>query len=87
MDKLSDGERKKIYLALAFSQEDKYLLLDEPTNHLDVHAKEILADMIRSRRKKILIVTHDAYFLDTLRSVLDDFRVTKLNRKAGVKDA
>ena len=87
IDTLSDGERKKIYLALAFSQEDKYLLLDEPTNHLDVHAKEILADMIRSRRKKILIVTHDAYFLDTLRSVLDDFRVTKLNRKAGVKDA
>ena len=87
IDTLSDGERKKIYLALAFSQEDKYLLLDEPTNHLDSHAKDTLAAIAADRRKKILIVTHDAYFLEILRRGAENLRVTELNRKEGAADA
>ena len=86
IDTLSDGERKKIYLALAFSLKDKYLLLDEPTNHLDANAKEILATIAADRRK-LIIVTHDTYFLEMLRQRVKKLHVTELSRKDVESDA
>ena len=86
IDTLSDGERKKIYLALAFSLKDKYLLLDEPTNHLDANAKEILATIAADRRK-LIIVTHDTYFLKMLRQRVKKLHVTELSRKDVESDA
>lgn len=87
IDTLSDGECKKIYLSLAFAQQDKYLLLDEPTNHLDSAAKDTLAAMIAAGSGKIIIVTHDECFLKTLKAETKNLRVTELNRKDGAEDA
>ncbi len=60
---LSGGERKKVFLSLAFAVEPSVLMLDEPTNSLDEKGKKVLRDMLRSREKVTIVVTHDP-FLD-----------------------
>lgn len=54
----SGGERKKLFLSLAFALDSQWMLLDEPTNHLDEQSVSRLIDLIRDR-KGIILVTHD----------------------------
>jgi ATPase subunit of ABC transporter with duplicated ATPase domains len=69
---LSGGERKKVFLALAFiKRENNFLLLDEPTNHLDSPAKLCLAQIISERPEKLVLVSHDIEFLEALKSKTD----------------
>eukprot|EP00331_Platyophrya_macrostoma_P026970 CAMPEP_0176451764 /NCGR_PEP_ID=MMETSP0127-20121128/28075_1 /TAXON_ID=938130 /ORGANISM="Platyophrya macrostoma, Strain WH" /LENGTH=667 /DNA_ID=CAMNT_0017839971 /DNA_START=36 /DNA_END=2039 /DNA_ORIENTATION=+ len=67
----SGGWRKRIALASAVYIEPDVLLLDEPTNHLDLNAviwlESYLCNMYseKAKRPKILVVvSHDAGFLD-----------------------
>jgi iron complex transport system ATP-binding protein len=63
MNTLSGGERQKVYIAAALSQESPLILLDEPTTFLDYkHQTEILGiltDINRNSRITIIMVTHD----------------------------
>lgn len=59
---LSQGERKKVFLALAFALEPRLLLLDEPTNHLDETGKRVLLELLQERRGGAVIITHDGIF-------------------------
>lgn len=56
---LSGGERKKVFLALAFSVNPKILFLDEPTNSLDESGKTVLIKLLKKRDGGALIITHD----------------------------
>ena len=59
---LSGGERKKVFLALAFAADPMLMLLDEPTNSLDEKGRQRLAEMVRERCRSTVIVTHDSIF-------------------------
>ena len=61
INELSGGERKKVFLSLAFAAEPEVMLLDEPTNSLDEEGKSVLKDMLASRGKTTLVVTHDTF--------------------------
>ncbi len=61
---LSGGERKKVFLSLAFTLNPSILLLDEPTNSLDEAGKQILLKFLASRTKPTLIITHETLFDD-----------------------
>ena len=65
---LSGGERLKGALAceLYAEQPAQLLLLDEPDNHLDLPSREALEDLLRQYRGALLVVSHDAAFLDRL---------------------
>ena len=67
IDTLSGGERKKVFLSLAFALSPRILLMDEPTNALDAHAVEILCSRLKERQGGAVIVTHD----DRLRALAD----------------
>ena len=56
---LSGGEKKKVYLSIAFAINPSILLLDEPTNSLDNIGKKILITYLKQRKKGTIIVTHD----------------------------
>lgn len=57
---MSEGQRKKFYLALAFSGDAKLLILDEPTNHLDDARRKTLAEWITQRGRGVVVISHDS---------------------------
>ncbi|MGH9564010.1 MAG: ABC transporter ATP-binding protein [Terracidiphilus sp.] len=63
MDQLSGGEKQRVILARALSQQPLLLLLDEPTQHLDIGGKVELLRRLRKltaeRRYTVLVVTHE----------------------------
>lgn len=61
---LSGGWRKRLSLAVAFSQDPDVLLLDEPTNHLDLDGLIWLESLLNSSRVPWAMVSHDRYFLE-----------------------
>jgi ATP-binding cassette subfamily F protein uup len=66
VDKLSGGERRRLYLLTVLMKNPNFLILDEPTNDLDLETLNILQDFLEHFSGCVLIVTHDRYFMDTL---------------------
>jgi iron complex transport system ATP-binding protein len=63
MDQLSGGEKQRVILARAMSQQPSLLLLDEPTQHLDIGGKVELLRRLRKladeNRYAVIVVTHE----------------------------
>jgi len=60
----SGGWQMRIALAKILVRRPDHALLDEPTNHLDASARAWLAADLEKYPGTVLIVTHDAEFLD-----------------------
>ncbi|MCD6563770.1 MAG: ABC transporter ATP-binding protein [Thermoproteales archaeon] len=63
---LSIGERKRLTLATVLSYDPDILILDEPTAGQDFLQKEKIAELmnlLKHRKKTIIIVTHDIEFI------------------------
>lgn len=63
---LSGGERKKVYLSIALSMEEKFLFMDEPTNFLDLESLDLLIKKFGERRRGFVVVTHDVNLLKSI---------------------
>ena len=74
IEKLSGGERKRLYLLKILMTAPNILLLDEPTNDLDILTLTILEEYLKGFDGAVLAVSHDRYFLDKLASELFVFR-------------
>lgn len=64
IEKLSGGERRRLYLLRVLMSSPNVLILDEPTNDLDIQTLTILEDYLDHFDGIIIIVSHDRYFLD-----------------------
>lgn len=64
IEKLSGGERRRLYLLRVLMSAPNVLILDEPTNDLDIQTLTILEDYLDRFDGIIIIVSHDRYFLD-----------------------
>ena len=64
IEKLSGGEKRRLYLLRILMGAPNVLILDEPTNDLDIQTLTILEDYLDRFDGIIIIVSHDRYFLD-----------------------
>ena len=64
IEKLSGGERRRLYLLKILMSAPNVLILDEPTNDLDIKTLMILEDYLDSFQGIVITVSHDRYFLD-----------------------
>ena len=66
IDRLSGGEKRRLYLLRILMDAPNVLLLDEPTNDLDIRTLTILEDYLDSFQGIVITVSHDRYFLDRI---------------------
>ena len=66
VDKLSGGERRRLYLCTILMTNPNFLILDEPTNDLDIMTLAVLEEYLRVFQGCVIIVSHDRYFMDKI---------------------
>ena len=66
IEKLSGGEKRRLYLLTILMQQPNLLILDEPTNDLDIVTLNILEEYLKEFSGSLIIVSHDRHFLDKL---------------------
>ncbi len=74
IEKLSGGERKRLYLLKVIMTSPNILLLDEPTNDLDIATLTILEDYLNNFDGAVIAISHDRYFLDKMSSEIWEFK-------------
>ena len=74
VEKLSGGERKRLYLCTVLIQYPNFLMLDEPTNDLDIVTLNVLEQFLMDFPGCIIVVSHDRYFMDKIVDHLLVFR-------------
>ena len=96
VEKLSGGEKRRLFLLKILMGAPNLLILDEPTNDLDIRTMTVLEDYLDSFAGIVIAVSHDRYSLDrTVHRILaledgvisqyeggyTDYQVEKLRRE------
>lgn len=66
IEKLSGGEKRRLYLLYILMQNPNFLILDEPTNDFDIKTLSVLEDFLNEFKGCLLVVSHDRYFMDRI---------------------
>jgi ATP-binding cassette subfamily F protein uup len=66
VDKLSGGEKRRLYLMTVLMRNPNFLILDEPTNDLDIVTLNVLEEYLSNFGGCLIIVSHDRFFMDKL---------------------
>ena len=74
VEKLSGGERKRLYLCTVIIQNPNFLILDEHTNDLDIVTLNVLENFLLDFPGCLIVVSHDRYFMDKIVDHLFVFR-------------
>ncbi|MDY6781322.1 MAG: ABC-F family ATP-binding cassette domain-containing protein [Cyanobacteriota bacterium] len=64
INKLSGGEKRRLFLLRVLMSAPNVLILDEPTNDLDVQTLSVLEEYLEEFNGCVIVVSHDRYFLD-----------------------
>jgi ABC transport system ATP-binding/permease protein len=64
LEKLSGGEKRRLFLLRELMAAPNVLILDEPTNDLDVQTLGVLEEYLENFNGCVIVVSHDRYFLD-----------------------
>lgn len=83
VDKLSGGEKRRLYLLRVLMGAPNVLILDEPTNDLDIATLTILEDYLDHFAGIVIAVSHDRYFLDRTCERIFAFENEKIRQYEG----
>ncbi len=64
VEKLSGGERRRLYLCTILISNPNFLILDEPTNDLDIQTLNVLEEYLLGFDGCVIVISHDRYFMD-----------------------
>lgn len=71
LERLSGGQKTRIFLAGISIYQPQLVLLDEPTNHLDTVGRELLYKTIRTATGTVIVVSHDRKLLNQLHTICE----------------
>ena len=83
VETLSGGQMKRVALASVLLEEPDLMILDEPTNHLDIEMVEWLEEYLARLNCRLLMVTHDRYFLDRVCNEIIEIDDNRIYRSKG----
>lgn len=83
IEKLSGGEKRRLYLLKVLMEAPNVLILDEPTNDLDIQTLGILEDYLDNFDGIVITVSHDRYFLDKIAERIFAFEQGRLVQYEG----
>jgi len=83
LNKLSGGEKRRLYLLHVLMGAPNVLILDEPTNDLDIATLTILEDYLDHFAGIVITVSHDRYFLDRICERIFAFENEKIRQYEG----
>lgn len=66
LDKLSDGQKKKILIAKSLSEQADIYIWDEPLNFIDIISRLQIEELIEESDLTLIFVQHDKYFIDKI---------------------
>lgn len=64
VEKLSGGEKRRLYLCTILMRNPNFLILDEPTNDLDIITLNVLEEYLHNFKGCVIVVSHDRFFMD-----------------------
>jgi ABC transport system ATP-binding/permease protein len=64
VEKLSGGEKRRLYLMTVLMRNPNFLILDEPTNDFDIVTLHVLEEYLSNFGGCLIIVSHDRFFMD-----------------------
>lgn len=83
INRLSGGQKRRLYLLKILMEKPNVLILDEPTNDLDIQTLQILEDYLDDFVGIVIAVSHDRYFLDRVCTGLFILKDQKINYMNG----
>lgn len=83
IEKLSGGEKRRLYLLKVLMEAPNVLILDEPTNDLDIQTLGILEEYLDAFDGIVITVSHDRYFLDKVVDRIFAFEGGRLQQYEG----
>jgi ATP-binding cassette subfamily F protein uup len=66
VEKLSGGEKRRLYLMTVLMRNPNFLILDEPTNDFDIVTLNVLETYLSNFSGCLIVVSHDRFFMDKL---------------------
>ena len=78
-DSLSGGEKVKLKISNALSENKELIIADEPTSNLDSNSIETLEKMFKTHTGSFILVSHDRNFLDALCNTIVEIEDGKVN--------
>ena len=74
VNRLSGGEKRRLYMLRILMGAPNVLLLDEPTNDLDTDTLTVLEEYLAGFSGAVVTISHDRYFLDKIVDTIFEFR-------------
>lgn len=66
VQKLSGGEKRRLFLCSVLMTNPNFIILDEPTNDLDLVTLSVLEEFLLRFKGCVVVVSHDRYFMDKI---------------------
>ena len=73
LEKLSQGQKKKVMLAISLATPAHLYIWDEPLNYIDIFSRIQIEQAILNYHPTLLFVEHDQYFQETIATEVIDF--------------